>query len=172
MIISKEFIWRKDHFVCHLTEETNMSSIINQGLLPSNGKRCQSVNDERVGLFFFDGLYNLQNWAEVLYKNNELEALKILRFNIKNRKWYIDNSNERALGFYLTNKVLPESISYLNITDKEGIEKPITKLFDLDFLHKIDYSFYNIDNGKQIIIDDFNLDWQPIKEYKVKQLKK
>jgi len=172
MIIDKEFIWREDHFVCHLTEEENMQSIMDKGLLPSNGKRCQSANDKRVGVFFFDGLHNLQNWAEVLYKNNELEALKLLRFNLKNRKWFIDNSNELALGFYLPNKVLPEKISYLDITNKDGIEEPITKLLDLDFLYKIDQSFYNIENGKQIIVDDCNLGWQPIKEYKVKQLKK
>ena len=168
MIVTEEFIWRKDHYVCHLTEESNMESIIEKGLLPSNGKRCQSVNDERVGVFCFDGLHHAKDWAEILYDKSELETLKILRFNLKNRKWHIDWSNEFVFAMYLPYKVLPERLSYLDITNKHGEVMPITKLFDLDFMHKIKYSFYELENGKQVSVDDCNLGWYPIEEYKTK----
>ena len=172
MIVTEEFIWRKDHYVCHLTEESNMESIIEKGLLPSNGKRCQSVKDERVGVFCFDGLHHAKDWAEILYDKSELETLKILRFNLKNRKWHIDNSNAFVLGMYLPYKVLPERLSYLCITNNDGEEIPITKFFDLnfvyDFMKQVDYSFYGLENGKQISVDDCNLGWYPIHEYKNK----
>ena len=97
-----------------------------------------------------------------------LETLKILRFNLKNRKWHIDTSNEFVFGMYLPYKVLPQRLSYLDITNKQGEQVPITKLFDLDFMYKIKYSFYGLENGKQICVDDCNLGWYPIEEYKTK----
>jgi hypothetical protein len=166
MIVTEEFIWRKDHYVCHLTEESNMESIIEKGLLPSNGKRCQAVNDERIGVFCFDGLHHAKDWAEILYNNDELETLKILRFNLKNRKWHIDWSNQFVFAMYLPYKVLPQRLSYLDITNKQGETIPITKLFDLDY--KIRYSFCELENGKQICVDECNLGWYPIEEYKTK----
>lgn len=169
MIVTEEFIWRKDHFVCHLTQESNMESIIEKGLLPSNGKRCQSVNDERIGVFCFDGLHHAKDWAEILYDKSELETLKILRFNLKNRKWHIDSSNEFVFAMYLPYKVLPEKLSYLDITNKHGETIPITKLFDLDY--KIEYSFCELENGKQISMDGVKLGWNPIEEYKIKTKK-
>ena len=76
----------------------------------------------------------MQAWAEALYEEYELETLKLLRFNLKRRKWYIDNSNDLAFGMYLPYKVLPEKISYLDMRDKDGEILPITKLFDLGFM--------------------------------------
>ena len=166
MIVTEEFIWRKDHFVCHLTEESNMESIIEKGLLPSNGERCQSVNDERIGVFCFDGLHHAKDWAEILYDKSELETLKILRFNLKNRKWHIDPSNEFLFAMYLPYKVFPQRLSYLDITNKQGENMPITKLFDLDY--KIKYSFCELENRKQISVDGYNLGWYPMEDYKTK----
>ena len=51
MIVTEEFIWKKDHFVCHITEEQNMPSIIEKGLIPMNGERCRFVMDVNVNLF-------------------------------------------------------------------------------------------------------------------------
>lgn len=169
MIVTGEFIWKTDHFVCHITEEKNIASIIEKGLIPMNGKRCRSVMDNRTGVFCLDGLHNVETWAEVLYEQYELETLKLLRFNLKRRKWYLDNSNDLALGIYLPYKVLPEKISYLDIKNKNGEILPITKLFNLDLfsLHKINVS----ENNKQVLIDDYSLSWQPIQQYtKIKKL--
>lgn len=173
MIVTEEFIWKKDHFVCHITEEQNMPSIIEKGLIPMNGERCRFVMDNRTGVFCLDGVYNVQAWAEALYEEYELETLKLLRFNLKRRKWYIDNSNDLAFGMYLPYKVLPEKISYLDIRDKDGEILPITKLFDLGFMYNIDQTFNGFENDKQLLIDDCSLSWQPIKQYqKIKELKK
>ncbi len=38
MIVTREFIWYKDHYVCHITEEKNMADIIEKGLIPQNGE--------------------------------------------------------------------------------------------------------------------------------------
>lgn len=138
MIVTEEFIWKTDHFVCHITEEKNMLSIMEQGLLPLNGDRCRFAMDDRKGIFCLDGIHNVQSWAEALYEQYELEILKLLRFNLKRRKWYIDNSNDLALGMYLPNKVLPEKIDYLQMKDSNGEILPLTKLFDLDFIYQID----------------------------------
>lgn len=173
MIVTEEFIWKKDHFVCHITEEQNMPSIIEKGLIPMNGERCRFVMDNRTGVFCLDGVHNVQAWAEALYEEYELETLKLLRFNLKRRKWYIDNSNDLAFGMYLPYKVLPEKISYLDIRDKDGEILPITKLFDLGFMYNIDQTFNGFENDKQLLIDDCSLSWQPIKQYqKIKELKK
>lgn len=168
MLEKEKFIWSKDYYVCHLTQESNIESIAERGLLPLNGKRCQFVYDDRVGIFCFDGLHQVKDWANILYSSNELETLKILRFNLKYRKWHMDRSSEGVLGMYLPHKVLPKRLSYLNITDKYGETVPVTKLFDSNFVKEIDYSFSELENGKQICIDDYNLAWYPIEEYKTK----
>ena len=170
MIVMKEFIWYSDHFVFHITEEKNMLSIMENGLLPLNGDRCKSIMDERQGVFCLDGLYNVENWAEILYGKSDLETLKLLRFNLKRRKWYMDNSNPNAFGMYLPYKVLSNKLDYLKMIDSNGENLPFTKLFDLDFIYKIDESFNNIENNKEIIIDNCSLSWEPIHQYK-KQLK-
>ena len=162
MIVTKEFIWKEDHFVCHITEEKNMLSIIEKGLLPLNGERCRFVMDNRKGVFCLDGIHNVQAWAEALYEQYELETLKLLRFNLKMRKWYIDNSNGLALGMYLPYKVLPEKISYLDIKDETNQILPLTTIFEMQ---DIDQSFNGIENNKEIIVDDYKLSWKPISAY-------
>lgn len=166
MIITKEFIWMTDHYVCHITEEKNMFGIMEKGLLPLNGERCSFVLDNRKGVFCLDGVHNVQYWANALYETFDLDTLKLLRFNLKRRKWYIDNSNEFALGFYLPNKVLPERIDYLQMKDKNGDILPLTKLLDLDFLYQIKESFNSLSCNQEIIVDDCNLSWEPIIQYK------
>jgi len=165
MIVTKEFIWKENHFVCHITEEKNMPSIIEKGLLPLNGKRCGYINDERKGVFGLDGICNVQEWAEVLYEKADLETLRLLRFNLKGRKWYIDSSNIYVFGLYLPNKVLPQEIDYLQMIDQDGKELPFTKLFDLDFLYRVGDEFNNIERNTEIIVDDCNLSWKSIKQY-------
>ncbi len=129
--------------------------------------------DDRKGVFCLDGIHHVEDWACALYEQYELETLKLLRFNLKRRKWYLDNSNDLALGFYLPYKVMPEKISYLDIRDSEDEELTFTKLFDLDFLDKINDSFNSMDNDKQLLVDDCSLSWKPIQEYKkIKRLEK
>lgn len=166
MIVTKEFIWKSDHFVCHITEEKNMLSIIKNGLLPLNGERCKSVMDDRNGVFCLDGVHNVQYWIEELYEQYELETLKLLRFNLKERKWYIDNSNDYAFGMYLPHKVLPQKLDFLQMKDSSGEILPLTKLLDLDFLYQINESFNNIEGNKEIFIDNCSLSWEPIYQYK------
>lgn len=173
MIVKREFVWYKDHFVCHITEEKNMTGIIEKGLIPLNGERCKRVEDNRKGVFFLDGLNHVEDWACLMYEQSELQRLRLLRFNLKKRKWYIDNSSDYSLGFYLPYKVLPERISYLDIRDNEGVELPLTRLFDLDFLYKINESFNGIENDEKLLVDNCSLCWKPIQEYeRIKKLEK
>ena len=166
MIVTKEFIWYEDHFVCHITEEKNMLGIMEKGLIPQTGERCQYAMDKRKGVFCLDGIHHVEDWARKLYEEYELETLRLLRFNLKRRKWYLDNSNDSALGMYLPRKVLPEKISFLDIRNINGEELSFTKLFDIDLLYNVDSSFNGLENEKQVSVDDCSLCWHPIEEYK------
>lgn len=166
MIITSEFIYDCDHYVCHITEEKNMQSIIENGLLPLNGDRCRFAMDNRKGVFCLDGIHNVQSWAECLYEQYDLETLRLLRFNLKNRIWHIDSSNQNVLGFYLPRKVTSRKIDFLEIKDLMGENLPLTKLFDENFLNNVDESFNNYDNDKEIIVNDCRLMWEPIHQYK------
>lgn len=111
MVLDKEFIWYEDHFVYHITPKENMGSIIKYGLVPSLGERSLSKGDINKAIYFFDNINNFEMWAELLYPNLDISDLKLLRFNLKRRKWYIHNGAE---DFYLLNKVLPQKIQYLD----------------------------------------------------------
>ena len=168
MIVTNEFIWHKDHFVCHITDEKNIDNIIEKGLIPLNGERCKTIGDDRTGIFCLDGLYSVSDWAEVLYENGDIETLKLLRINLKMRKWYMDMSNDNAFGLYLPNKVLPQSIDYLQLKDINGKIVSLEKLFDIDFLERvydITGSFDGIGRSKKIIVDGCSLSWEPIEQY-------
>lgn len=156
MIVTKEFIWNKDHFICHITEEKNMLKIMEKGLIPLNGERCKFAMDKRKGIFCLDGIDNVEEWAISLYEQYELETLKLLRFNLKKRKWYIDNSHNTTFALYLPYKVLPQKISYLDIRDKNNIQLPLPKLFDFN-LYKLESGFNNIENNKEVCLDEFRL---------------
>lgn len=170
MIVIKEFIWYEDHFVLHITKEEKMIRIMEKGLLPLNGERCSQIGDEWKGVFCLDALSSVEDWATELYERHELETLKLLRFNLKRRKWYIDNSNDLAFGMYLPYKVLPEKISYLDIKDEKGRSLPLTKLFDLDllYLYEMNKTFIGIENNQDIFVDNYIMSWQPISQYKNK----
>lgn len=127
MVILKEFIWRKDHTAYHLTNKDSMKSICCQGLKPLCGERSKSVGDNTKGVFFFDLLESVSNWIDWLYKNRDVSELELLRFNIKNRKWFKQDDCE----FYLTHKVLPERIEYLRIYDPDnGSFLPLSAIED------------------------------------------
>lgn len=169
MFVTEEFIWRKDHFVCHITEEKNISSIMEKGLIPTNGERCKFVGDDRTGVFFLDGIMDVRTWITALYEQKNYEKLKLLRFNLKNLKWFIDDSNNYAPGFYLLHKINPEKISYLDIRNKKNMNIPLTKLFDLEFLFNIEDNFENFENfetGKSISVEDCTMSWKPLCQYK------
>lgn len=165
MIVTKEFIWRKDHFVFHITEEKNIYSISRKGLLPRNGKRCKSIMDERKGVFCLDGIQKVQEWSKILYKKEEFKGLILLRFNLKNRKWHMDLSNDFVFGLYLPYKVIPEKIDYLDIKDISGKKLEFTKLFDEEILSDLEECFNNQVCNKDIVIKDCVLRWIPILEY-------
>ena len=115
MIILNEFIWRKDHYAFHITNTDAMANICKQGLKPLSGERSKLVDDDIKGIFFFDCLSNVSDWAEVLYETKDIYELELLKFNLKNRKWIKHNNDE----FYLPNKILPGRIEYLRIYDTE-----------------------------------------------------
>ena len=120
MVIDKEFIWKKDHYVFHITNTDAMASICSQGLIPLCGERSKSVNDNTKGIFFFDALSSVSDWVNTLYETKDIYELELLRFNIKNRSWKIQSNDPYGLNeFYLIRKVLPEKIEYLRIYDTE-----------------------------------------------------
>ena len=116
MIIFNEFIWRKDHHAFHITDTKSMNNICIKGLIPMCGERSKLVDDEIQAIYFFDNINSVSDWIDILYKNNDIYELELLRFNLKNRKWIKQNDDE----FYLPNKILPEKIEYLRIYDTEN----------------------------------------------------
>lgn len=153
-----------DYYVCHITEEKNMQSIIRNGLVPSNGDRCKSIMDDRRGVFCFDEICNMKVLIKHLYGQSNLEALKLLRFNLKKRKCYID---ERCWNsFYLPNKVMPNALSYLEILDKDKKTCPLTCLLDLD-LYEIKEEFNDMNVNSYINFDEYFLSWQPLSKIKI-----
>lgn len=126
MIFSKEFIWYDDHFVYHITEKSNLDEIRKVGLKPFCGERSKSVDETRNAIYFFDNLFSTENWIDELYKNKDKTSLELLRFNLKRRKWYIQN---QMIGdFYLLRPVLPEKIELLKRTDEKNIIHPLTDI--------------------------------------------
>ena len=105
----KEFIWYQDHFAYHITEKQNIDSIIKNGLIPSIGNRSRVAGDEFKAIYFFDEIYSLEEWMDFLYQNQDKDSLEILRFNIKNLKWYFHRKNE----FYITQIIPSEKIDFL-----------------------------------------------------------
>ncbi len=116
MVFDKEFIWRKDHFAYHITKKENMESIIEKGLIPQIGDRSKSVGDDIKAVYFIDDLSRLDEWIEALYKDEELKDLEILKFNLKNRKWYIKFLDDGE--FYTPNIILPNKIEFLRLYDE------------------------------------------------------
>ena len=112
MIFNHELICKRDHFAYHITEKNNMDSIIKYGLIPSFGDRSKIAGDRFKAVFFFDNIYNIENWMEFLYKNKDKDSLEVLRFNIKKLKYFIHNNGEE---FYLKNIIPIEKIDYLNL---------------------------------------------------------
>jgi hypothetical protein len=72
---------------------------------------------------------------------------------------------------YLPHKVSPRELDYLQIINGKNDILPITQLLNLDFLNQIDESFNNLEDNKEIIVDDCMLCWKPIYQYK-KELKR
>ena len=94
-----------------------MQEVIKRGLIPQNRDRCQSVLDSNTGVYFFDSLYSVDDWIDKLYQSKDKENLELLRFDLLNRKWKIQN---QVIGdFYLTRKVNPNGITYLRMLDKK-----------------------------------------------------
>ena len=118
MIFSEEFIWRNDHYAYHLTESKNIKLIQEKGLVPMIGKRSISVNDNIKAIYFFDNIYSTEDWINELYKDKDPSNLELLRFNLKNRKWYIKDLETGE--FYLTRIILPSKIEYLRLYDEEN----------------------------------------------------
>ena len=147
MIIINEFIWKRDHYAFHLTNKKAIDDISRQGLKPLCGERSKSVGDDTKGIYFFDCLGSVTNWIEALYENKNIEELELLRFNLKNRKWLMNNCNE----FYLLNKVSPEKIEYLRIYDPE--KEIYLPLNNLDYYYldkKLLLKWNSLDNYKSL----------------------
>ena len=145
MIITKEFIWKTDHYGYHITNIDAMKNICVEGLKPLCGERSKLADDNFNGIFFFDNLYNLNEWIDVLYKNKNIYELELLRFNIKQRKWIIKNPDE----FYLIHKVNKEKIEYLRFYDEEN-----------DIYLPLNIENYSSDN-------DVKVTWNSLDNYKI-----
>ncbi len=114
--VNKELVWLQDHFVYHITEKNNMDNIMRYGLLPSLGDRSILAGDNFKAVFFFDKLYNLDNWINFLYQCRDKASLEVLRFNIKQIRCFSHNDGEE---FY-TKQIIPvEKIDYLEISKKD-----------------------------------------------------
>lgn len=133
----------QDYFAYHITEKKNIDSIIKYGLIPSMGERSLLAKDEFKAIFFFDEFYNINNWMEFLYKNKDKDTLEVLRFNLKNLRWFIHNRGDE---FYIKHKIPIDKIDYLEIYNH-----------NMDIL-----SFNNL-----YMEDVYNLDyrWNKLKEY-------
>lgn len=141
MVFDKTFIWSKDHYVHHLTTRDKIAEIITKGLVPRIGTRSESINDKNKAIYFFDSITLLDDWIEELYKDRNKSDLELLRFNLKNRKWF---HRDIDIGdFYLKTRVNPNSIEFLSIYDDS---------------EKIIISEENIEKHKSI--------WKKIKDYK------
>lgn len=134
MIIGQEFVWHQDHFVYHITEKQNIESIIKYGLIPTIGNRSLLAGDKFKAIFFFDKLYNLEDWMDFLYKNKDKNSLEVLRFNIKRLKGFIHNGGEE---FYIKNHIPAEKIDYLKLYNEERLitfnEMMDKNVYDLDY---------------------------------------
>lgn len=114
--VNKELVWLQDHFVYHITEKNNMDNIMRYGLLPSLGDRSILAGDNFKAVFFFDKLYNLDNWINFLYQCRDKSSLEVLRFNIKQIRCFSHNDGEE---FY-TKQIIPvEMIDYLEVSKKD-----------------------------------------------------
>ena len=123
MIILEEFIWNEDHYAYHLTHKNNIEKIIKEGLIPLCKERSISKNDVKNSIYFFDRLSNAFDWSYYLYNSANLQELELLRFNLKNKKWFFHNNGE---DFYLDSKLLPKELEFLS-----NIEEVVTE-DDLD----------------------------------------
>lgn len=135
MIIDHEFIWYQDHFVYHITKKDNIDSILKFGLIPSLGERSILAKDQFKAVFFFDNLYNIENWMNFLYKNKDKDSLEVLRFNIKKLKWFIHNGGEE---FYIKQKVPIENIDYLELYNNNSDIISFNNLYKED-IYNLDY---------------------------------
>lgn len=126
----------------HITKKENMESIIEKGLIPQIGDRSKSVGDDIKAVYFIDDLNKLDEWIEALYKDKELKDLEILKFNLKNRKWYIKFLDDGE--FYTPNIILPNKIEFLRLYDE------------------INECYVPLSFNSEIYVQE----WEPISKYK------
>lgn len=139
MVLTEEFIWRTDFYAYHVTNIDNIDSICKEGLKPLCGDRSKLVYDNTKGIYFFINLYNAPAWIDALYKNKDKYELELLRFNLKNRKWFISGDDE----YYLIHKVKPEKIEYLRIfNNNEYLPLDFDKIIDEELI-KIEWNNLN-----------------------------
>ncbi len=127
LIILEEFIWREDCYAYHITHKNKMGEIVSKGLIPQIGERSQSINDNNKAIYFSCSLYSIDEWIDCLYGNKDIDNLELLRFNLKNRKWFIQDP---TIGdFYVKRAINPERISYLKIFDSDGNISSLRNLY-------------------------------------------
>jgi hypothetical protein len=115
MIFLKEFVWRVDHYAYHLTLNRNIPYIQAKGLVPQTGQNSKAVGDSRRAIYFFDCLGSVLDWISALYPNEDIENIELLRFNLKNRIWGVQN--QEIGDFYIERPVKVDKLSYLRIYD-------------------------------------------------------
>lgn len=117
MKFEKEYIWYEDHYAYHITQTKNIESIKQNGLQLMCGRRSLESNDTRSAIYFSDALYLVEQWIDLLYKTKNKHELELLKFNIKGKKWYVQD--ETIGDFFLLKPVLPDTIDILSKYDED-----------------------------------------------------
>lgn len=143
MIFKEQWICNQNRFGYHITEEKNMISIKERGLVPLCGLRSESVGDIRKAVYFFlpESYYSIYDWIEYLYHSKNTENLKLLRFNLMRRKLYEQCA---YIGdFYLLKPVLSKEIEYMTIMDSNEsllpLDSELSKIKKIEWKPIIDY---------------------------------
>lgn len=109
-----ELIWKEEHYGYHITEKKNILSIIEKGLIPMCGERSKRVGDRDKAICFTGSLIHVNKWIEMLYPNEKLKNLILLKINLINKKIKI---RSRCVEDYrMFEAVSVEEIEYLQIT--------------------------------------------------------
>lgn len=118
-------IYETSRYVYHLTPESNLNGIIEKGLIPQCGPNCKRIDDISVGIHFAPSLDDILNfWVDALYDEKDIESLKILRFNVQNRRIKeLCSAVYPAPGDWIAlDKINPEEIDYLTNPNEEYVE--------------------------------------------------
>ena len=118
-------LYEDSRYVYHLTLKNNINGIIEKGLIPQCGPNCKRIDDTSVGIHFAPYLEDIYDfWIDALYERKDKELLKVLRFNVQNKKiqQLCPGTYHLPADWIVLNKINPEGIEYLTNSNEENIE--------------------------------------------------